>query len=146
MQYPASWTRQDPINGDGLAAVGPEPGFELLAYGSLPVLGPSAQEDVFERLDYQVRQHTDDAARVVEDDIQQNVVRILSDGGTSEVAGRRFVTQADGSEDFPATTTVALVTTTEDRDVEMMCRVPTELYPRWEGACNQLLSGLTLTR
>jgi hypothetical protein len=146
MQYPASWTRQDPINGDGLAAVGPEPGFELLTYGGLPVLGPQAQDGVFERLDYLVRQQTDHATRVVEEDIQQNIVHILPDGQTAEVAGRRFVMETDGSEGRPGFTTVALVTTTGDRDVQMTCRVPTELYQRWEGACNQLLSGLTLTR
>ena len=33
-QYPVTWERNDPVNGDGLAAIGPEPGLEVLGYGS----------------------------------------------------------------------------------------------------------------
>jgi hypothetical protein len=145
-QYPVTWERQDPVNGDGLAAAGPEPGLALVAYGSLPVEGPSP-DDVFSRLEYQVQQLADgNGARIVEAPNQQNVTRFLSGGETTEMAGYRFVMETDAAEGVPALTTVALVTTTRERDVEMLCKVPTGLAPRWRGACNQFLASLTLTR
>lgn len=145
-QYPATWQRQDPVNGDGLRAIGPEPGLELLAYGRLPSLGPSP-DDAYGRLDYQVRQLADTpGTRIVEEPTQQNVTRFLPGGDTTEMAGMRFVMETDAGEETPAVTTVALATTTRERDVEMLCQVPTSLYPRWRGACNQFLSTLTLTR
>ena len=49
-QYPVTWERRDPINGDGLVAVGPEQGLELLAYGAHPSAGPSPA-DTFNRLE-----------------------------------------------------------------------------------------------
>jgi hypothetical protein len=145
-QYPVTWTRQDPINGDGLTAIGPEPGLELIAYGGLPVGGPSPA-DTFNRLDYLVRQLADETGqRVIEEPNQQNVTRFLRDGGTTELAGSRVVIERDAGEARPAQTSVALVTTTPDRDVTMLCNVPTSLYSTYRGACNQLLSTLTLTR
>jgi hypothetical protein len=145
-QYPVTWTRQDPINGDGLTAIGPEPGLELIAYGGLPVGGPSPA-DTFNRLDYLVRQLTDETGqRVTEEPNQQNVTRFLRDGGTTELAGSRVVIERDADEARPAQTSVALVTTTPERDVTMLCNVPTSLYSTYRGACNQLLSTLTLTR
>jgi hypothetical protein len=145
-QYPVTWTRQDPINGDGLTAIGPEPGLELIAYGGLPVGGPSPA-DTFNRLDYLVRQLADETGqRVIEEPNQQNVTRFLRDGGTTELAGSRVVIERDAGEARPAQTSVALVTTTPDRDVTMLCNVPTSLYSTYSGACNQLLSTLTLTR
>jgi hypothetical protein len=145
-QYPVTWQRSDPVNGDGLAAMGPEPGLELVAYGRLPSFGPSPV-DVYERLDYQVRELADaPGSRVTEDPIQQNVTRFLSGGETTEMAGNRFVMQTDATGEAPSLTTVALVTTTAERDVEMLCTVPTRLSARWRGACNQLISTLTLTR
>jgi hypothetical protein len=139
-QYPVTWERNDPINGDGLAATDAESGVELVAYGSLPVLGPKP-DDVFDRLEYQVRELTDDS-RIVEAPTQQNVTRFLAGGETTEMAGLRFVMERV----TPAVTTLALVTTTRERDVEMQCNVPTRVYPSWRGACNQFLSSLTLTR
>lgn len=144
-QYPVTWERQDPVNGDGLAAVGPEPGLELVAYGALPSTGPSPA-DTFDRLDYLARQLADTGARLIEGPSQQNVTQFLPEGGTSELAGSRFVIERDAGEEAPAVTAVGLVTTTMDRDVTMLCNVPTRLYPRYRGACNQLLSTLTLTR
>jgi hypothetical protein len=145
-QYPVTWTRQDPINGDGLTAIGPEPGLELIAYGGLPVGGPSPA-DTFNRLDYLVRQLADEPGqRVTEEPNQQNVTRFLRDGGTTELAGSRVVIERDAGEARPAQTSVALVTTTPERDVTMLCNVPTSLYSTYRGACNQLLSTLTLTR
>ncbi len=145
-QYPVTWQRQDPVNGDGLTAVGPEPGLQLVAYGSLPVHGPSP-DDVFSRLDYQVRQLAEGkGTRIIEAPIQQNVTRFLPGGDTTEVAGSRFVMATEAVQGSPATTTVALATTTRERDVEMLCTVPTRLFARWRGACNQLIGALTLTR
>lgn len=144
--YPVTWQRQDPVNGDGLAAIGPEPGLELTAFGRLPTLGP-APSDVFERLEYQVRQLAEArSSRIVEVPNQQNVTRLLPGGESSEVAGSRFVMETDADEGMPPLTTVALVTTTLERDVEMLCTVPTQLDSAWRGACNQLLSTLILTR
>jgi hypothetical protein len=145
-QYPVTWERRDPINGDGLAAAGPEPGLELVAYGALPSAGPSPA-DVFNRLEYLVGQLADGTrARLVEGPNQQNVTRILPGGDTTETAGSRFVMERDPVEGVPAVTSVALATTTSERDVTMLCSVPTRLYEQWRGACNQFLATLTLTR
>jgi hypothetical protein len=145
-QYPVTWERQDPVNGDGLTAVGPEPGLELVAFGALPSAGPSPA-DAFARLDYLGRQLADaTGARLIEGPSQQNVTRFLPGGGTSEVAGSRLVIEREPREGVPAVTSVALATTTSDRDVTMFCNVPTHLYPSYRGVCNQLLSMLTLTR
>jgi hypothetical protein len=145
-QYPATWERQDPVNGDGLAASGPEPGLELVGYGALPTIGPSPA-DTFNRLDYQVRQLTDGpGTRLVEGPSQQNVTRFLPGGETTEVAGSRFVRTTDPTSEEPALTSVGLTTTTSDRDVTMLCQVPTRLYSSYRGACNQFISTLTLTR
>jgi hypothetical protein len=145
-QYPSTWERQDPINGDGLAAIGPQSGLELVAYGALPTIGPSPA-DTFNRLDYLVRQLTDEpGARLVEGPSQQNVTRFLSEGQTTEVAGSRFVREADATGEVPAVTSVGLTTTTPERDVTMLCQVPTRIYSSYRGACNQFLSTLTLTR
>jgi hypothetical protein len=142
-QYPVTWQRADPVNGDGLRAIGPAPGLEVLAYGRLPTVGPSPQ-DPFDRLEYQVRQlASTGGTEIVEDPNQQNVTRIEPGGDTGEVAGSRFVMATPGA---PAVTTVALVTTTPERDVEMLCKVPSPIAARWRGACNELLSTLTLTR
>lgn len=142
-QYPVTWQRADPINGDGLRAIGPEPGLEVLAYGRLPTSGPSP-EDPFDRLEYQVRQlASSGGTEIVEDPNQQNVTRIEPGGDTGEVAGSRFVMASPGA---PPVTTVALVTTTPERDVEMLCKAPSRIASRWRGACNELLSTLTLTR
>jgi len=54
--------------------------------------------------------------------------------------------EADPTDAAPALTYVALIVTTRERDVTMECQVPTRLYRRWRGACNQFLSTLTLTR
>ena len=143
-QYPVTWQRRDPSNSDGLAAIGPEPGLELSAYGRLPSVGP-APADVFERLEFQERQLSE-GSRVVEPPTQQNVTRSLPSGETFEMAGSRFVLETDASDGVPPLTTVALVTTTAERDVEMLCRVPTRIYEAWRGACNQFLATLTLTR
>ena len=143
-QYPVTWQRQDPVNGDGLMAIGPEPGLELVAYGALRTSGPSP-DDPFARLEYQARQVAS-GARIVEAPIQQNVTRFLPGGDTTETAGYRFVMEKEGGQGVPAVTTVALTTTTNERDVTMLCNVPTQLAPRWRGACNQLISTLTLTR
>jgi hypothetical protein len=143
-QYPVTWQRADPVNGDGLTAIGPEPGLQLLAYGRSPTFGPSA-DDVYSRLDYQVRQLAE-GKRIVEEPNQQNVTRFLPGGDTTEASGLRFVMATDALGESPGTTTVALATTTRERDVELLCTVPTRLFARWRGACNQLLSGLTLTR
>ena len=141
-----TWERRDPVNGDGLAAAGPEPGLEVVAYGALPSAGPSPG-DSFERLEYLVRQSTDGgSARLVEGPSQQNVTRFLPGGDTTEVAGRRFVMVRPPLEGVPEVTSVALTTTTNERDVTMLCNVPTRLYEGYRGACNQFLSTLTLTR
>jgi hypothetical protein len=145
-QYPVTWRRQDPVNGDGLMAVGPEPGLELVAYGAVPTAGPSP-DDPFARLEYQAKQLAEGSnARVVEAPTQQNVTRYLPGGDTTETAGYRLVFQRDGAEGAPAVTTVALAATTSERDVTMLCNVPTRVSSRWRGACNQLISTLTLTR
>jgi hypothetical protein len=134
------------VNGDGLAAIGPQPGLQLVAYGALPDFGPSP-EDAFERLDYLTRELADSGgARIVEGPSQQNVAQSTSGGETFEVAGSRIVMETDATDEAPALTSVALATTTPDRDVTMQCQVPTRRYPRWRGACNQFLSTLTLTR
>jgi hypothetical protein len=39
-----------------------------------------------------------------------------------------------------------LLRSAEVGNVTMQCPVPTPLYQRWRGACNQFLSTLTLTR
>ena len=85
-------------------------------------------------------------ARVVEGPSQQNISQSVPSGETYEVAGSRLVMETDATDEAPALTSVALVATTPDRDVTMECQVPTRLYPRWRGACNQFLSTLTLTR
>jgi hypothetical protein len=145
-QYPVTWERQDPVNGDGLAAIGPQPGLQLVAYGALPDFGPSP-DDAFERLEYRARELPESkGARVVEGPSQQNISQSAPSGETFEVAGSRLVMETDAKEGTPALTSVALVATTPDRDVTMECQVPTRLYPRWRGACNQFLSTLTLTR
>jgi hypothetical protein len=145
-QYPVTWERQDPVNGDGLAAIGPQRGLQLVAYGALPHVGPSP-DDAFERLDYLARELADSGgARVVEGPSQQNVAQSTPSGETFEVAGSRIVIETDATNGAPALTSVALATTTPDRDVTMQCQVPTRLYARWRGACNQFLSTLTLTR
>jgi hypothetical protein len=145
-QYLVTWERNDPANGDGLAASGPEPGLALLAYGRIPTVGPRP-DDVFTRLDYQMRQLAEaTGSRIVEAPNQQNVMRTFPGGETTEIAGSRFVMETDAREGAPALTTVALVTTTPERDVEMQCTVPTSDYASWRGACNQFLSTLTLTR
>ena len=65
-QYPVTWERNDPVNGDGLAAIGPEPGLEVLGYGSLPTPGPNPA-DTFDRLEYLMKETVDaDGARVVD--------------------------------------------------------------------------------
>ena len=144
-QYPVSWERNDPINGDGLRAIGPERGLEVLAYGSLPTPGPSPA-DTFDRLDYLMRQTVDGAgAQVVDGPTQQNVSQFLPQGETHELAGSRFVMESDGMNGESALTSVVLLTTTRERDVTMRCQVPTELFSRYRGACNQLISTLTLT-
>ena len=104
-------------------------------------------DDVFGRLDYLVRESADQpGTRVVEGPSQQNITRILPGGNTSEVAGSRFVTETEASDGQPALTSVVLLTTTSERDVTMRCQVPARLYSSYRGACNQLLSSLTLTR
>jgi hypothetical protein len=155
-QYPVTWERQDPPNGDGLAAIGPLPGLQLGAYGALPTFGPSPN-DAFERLEYRARELSE-GARVVEGPSQQNIPQSAPSGETFEVAGSRLVMETDAgrpragtfppdaADEAPALTTVALVATTPDRDLTMECQVPTRIYPRWRGACNQFLSTLTLTR
>lgn len=145
-QYPVTWERRDPINGDGLVAAGPEPGLELVAYGALPSAGPSPA-DVFNRLEYLVGQLADGThARLVGASNQQNVTRILPGGETTEMAGSRFVIVRPPVEGVPEVTSVVLATTTNERDVTMLCSVPTRLYERYRGACNQFLATLTLTR
>jgi hypothetical protein len=145
-QYPVTWKRQDPVNGDGLAAIGPQRGLQLVAYGAFPHFGPSP-DDAFERLEYRARELPDSrGARVVEGPSQQNITQSTPSGETYEVAGSRLVMETDATDEAPALTSVALVATTPDRDVTMECQVPTRLYPRWRGACNQFLSTLTLTR
>ena len=74
------------------------------------------------------------------------MTRFLPGGETTETAGSRFVLERDLVEGAPAVTSVVLATTTSERDVTMRCNVPTRLYERWRGACNQFLSTLTLTR
>ena len=146
LQYPSTWERQDPVNGDGLAAIGPQSGLEVVGYGSLPSIGPSPAA-AFNRLDYLVRQLTDEpGARLIEGPSQQNVTRFLPEGQTTEVAGSRFVKETDATSEAPALTSVGLTTTTSERDVTLFCQVPTRLYPSYRGACNQFLSTLTLTR
>jgi hypothetical protein len=147
-QYPVTWERQDPINGDGLAAIGPERGLEVAASGSHPhpSLGPDPS-DVFNRLEYLVHQSADAAgSRIVDGPTQQNVTRFLPGGGTSEVAGSRFVLETDPANGTPALTSVVLATTTNERDVTMRCQVPKRLASSYRGVCNQLVSTLTLTR
>lgn len=145
-QYPVTWERRDPINGDGLAAAGPEPGLELLGYGAHPSAGPSPA-DTFNRLEYLKEQLADGSrARLVEGPNQQNVTRFLPEGETTETAGSRFVLERDPVEGVPAVTSVVLATTTSERDVTMLCNVPSRLYERYRGACNQFISTLTLTR
>jgi hypothetical protein len=56
------------------------------------------------------------------------------------------VRETDATGEAPAQTSVGLTTTTSERDVTMLCQVPTRLYPSYRGACNQFLSTLTLTR
>jgi hypothetical protein len=134
------------VNGDGLAAIGPQPGLQLVAYGVVPHFGPSP-DDAFERLEYLARELADSrGARVVEGPSQQNIAQSTPSGETFEVAGTRLVMESDATDGAPALTSVALATTTRERDVTMQCQVPTRLYPRWRGACNQFLSTLTLTR
>jgi hypothetical protein len=145
-QYPVTWARQDPVNGDGLMAAGPEPGLELVAYGALPTSGPSPT-DTFARLEYQANQVAGGSnARIVESPTQQNVTRYLPGGDTTETAGYRFVMEKQAGGGAPALTTLALTTTTSERDVTVLCNVPTRLSSSWRGACNQLISTLTLTR
>jgi hypothetical protein len=144
-QYPVTWERNDPVNGDGLAAIGPEPGLEVFGYGSLPTPGPSPA-DTFDRLEYLMRETVDaTGARVVDGPTQQNVSQFLPEGETSQLAGSRFITETSAANGEPAMTSVVLVTTTRERDVTMQCQVPTVLYSRYRGACNQLISTLTLT-
>jgi hypothetical protein len=129
-----------------LAALGPQSGLELFSYGALPSTGPSPA-DTFNRLDYLVRQLTDEPdARLVEGPSQQNVTRFLPGGRSTEVGGSRFVKETDATSEAPALTSVGLTTRTSERDVTMLCQVPTCLYPSYRGACNQFLSTLTLTR
>jgi len=113
---------------------------------ALPSIGPGPA-DAFNRLDYLVRQLTDEPdARLVEGPSQQNVTQFLPGGQTTEVAGSRFVKETDATSEAPALTSVGLTTTTSERDVTMFCQVPTRLHPSYRGACNQFLSTLTLTR
>jgi hypothetical protein len=145
-QYPVTWDRQDPVNGDGLMAAGPQPGLELVGYGALPTSGPSP-DDPYARLQYQADQLASGSnSRIVEAPTQQNVTRFLPGGDATETAGYRFVMQKPGVDGAPAVTTVAITTTTSERDVTMLCKVPTGLSSSWRGACNQLISTLTLTR
>jgi hypothetical protein len=71
---------------------------------------------------------------------------VLSGGEASEVAGSRVVLETPAAKGAPALTSVVLATTTSERDVTMSCQVPTRLYASYRGACNQLISTLTLTR
>ena len=144
-QYPVSWERQDPTNGDGLRAIGLEAGLEVLAYGALPFGGEFRRRCIRStRLSgTRVRRPAWYTRR--RGPSQQNITRILPGGNTSEVAGSRFVTETEASDGQPALTSVVLLTTTSERDT-MRCQVPARLYSSYRGACNQLLSSLTLTR
>jgi hypothetical protein len=143
--YPASWERRDSLDGDGTTGIGPEPGFELTAAGSYAVVGP---KQLLDRLDYlmdldmQVAKHGEQ----IGEPHQQNVTVELPEGEMTQLIGTRYVVREQTSDDGETVdvTSTVLAATTGDCDITIRCRVPTPLYPRYEGACNQLVATLTL--
>jgi hypothetical protein len=146
--YPLRWKRNDPVNGDGLQAVGPEPGLEVLGYGGLPIppaASKTASGDPFAWAEAQAAHYVEGTdSEIVESPRQQNVKQVLGERSSTEVFGARMVVSVPGEAGFPDVTQVVLLTTADGRDVTMVCSTPTELYDQYEGACNQLISSLTL--
>ena len=74
-QYPLTWERQDPVNGDGLLAIGPQLGLEVRAYGALPTTGGGGDQvgGGGPRVDEYVEYLTQEGGTVVDGPTQQNV-------------------------------------------------------------------------
>jgi hypothetical protein len=145
-QYPLTWERQDPVNGDGLLAIGPDPGLEVRAYGALSTSGGGGDQvgGGGPRVDEYVKYLTQDGGTVLDGPTQQNVRVELSEKTSTEIAGSRLVTSEPGGAALPPVTTVVLLVTPEGRDVTMECQAPTEIYASWAGACNQMIASLTI--
>jgi hypothetical protein len=145
-QYPLTWERQDPVNGDGLLAMGSEPGLEVRAYGALPTSGGGADQvgGGGPRVDEYVKYLMQGGGTVVDGPTQQNVRVVLSRKSSTELAASRLVTRERGGDGVPPVTTVVLLATPEGRDVTMECQAPTEIYASWAGACNQMIASLTI--
>ena len=145
-QYPLTWERQDPVNGDGLLAIGPEPGLEVRAYGALSTSGGGGDQvgGGGPRVDEYVKYLTQDGGTVVDGPTQQNVRVELTRKASTEIAASRLVTREPGGDGLPPVTTVVLLVTPEGRDVTMDCQAPTEIYASWAGACNQMIASLTI--
>jgi hypothetical protein len=145
-QYPLTWERQDPVNGDGLLAIGPESGLEVRAYGGLPSSRGGGEQigGGGPRVDEYVTYLEQDGGTVVDGPTQQNVRVELPSGASTEIAASRLVTREPGVDGLPPVTSVVLLVTPEGRDVTMECQAPTEIYASWAGACNQMIASLSI--
>ncbi len=145
-RYPITWERHDPVNGDGLLAIGSELGLEVRAYGALPTIDGLGDQvgGGGPRVDEYVKSLTQDGGAVVDGPAQQNVRVELSKGTSTEIAASRLVTREPAGNGAPPVTTVVLLVTPEGRDVTMECQAPTAIYASWVGACNQMIASLTV--
>ena len=140
VDVPVTWTRNDPINGDGVSALGPEDGLELAAYGRL-----AARADLQDRLEMmeQVWVQRPDG-HVLEGPTAQNVGLRLANGTMAEIQGSRLLVAQDGSGSLPDIVTVVLLVPAEGRDVEMTCQLPADQAEVYRPVCNQLTASLTI--
>lgn len=64
----------------------------------------------------------------------------------ADVQGLRFVRRVPAVGQVPAVMEITLLTSLGERDVYIVCSVPTARIDRWRRACIQLVNGLRLTR
>jgi hypothetical protein len=148
-EYPLTWERNDPANGDGLLAVGPSDGLEVLAYGGLPLDSEQAN-DPYGRIESRTAEYMaylkESGGKVVDGPAQQNVPVMLSSDSSTEVPGSRILVSTPRGPRTPAVKSAVLLATPLGRDVTMECHMPAQQIRLYQGACNQMLSTLTVLR